>query len=291
MKLNFNTFTSHLIFHPFDAKTKKERITALIISIACGVFSLGLIHAACLIKRCIYPVKNELKIKILLKDLRDVTLIALQHLRIDTQNVKVDFDNLIKKVNENNALEIGDDLTQIFRKYNVTHWITEDAEAIAHYGNLFRMEVTRLGKVRVAKLEAEKAKLEKKQIESYSPVQVLMNNLLSEILIALDQVTHPAGKVFFLKKLGEPFLADKKYPEKLEAFKNNAKGAIASVDEKKSDWVEDTCNFYNIMFVMDKLLDVKDAVTPEMRQRIEAAKKSLGDYCWKHTKWKNRHAV
>jgi hypothetical protein len=286
MKLNFNNFTSHLIFHPFDAATKKDRVIALVISIATVIFSLGLVHAACLIKRCIYPVNVEIKFKRLLKDLRDVTLIALQHLKIESQSVKADFDSLINKANENNALEIGDGLTQLFRKYNVTNWITEDAEAIAHYGNLFRMEVTRLEKNRVAELEAAKAKLEKKQIESYSTVQVLMNNLLSEILIALDQVTHPAGKVFFLKKLGEPFLADEKYPEKLEAFKNNAKGAIASVDEKKSDWVEDTCNFYNIMFVMDKLLDVKGAVTPEMRQRIEAAQKALGDYCWKHTKWK-----
>ena len=286
MKLNFNTFSSHLIFHPFDARTKKERITALIISIACGVFSLGLIHAACLIKRCICPVKNELKIKILLKHLRDVTLIALQHLRFDAQNVKVDFDNLINKANKNNALEIGDDLTQLFRKYNVTHWITEDAEAIAHYGNLFRMEVSRLGKIRIAQLESENAKLEKKQIESNSTVQHLMNNLLSVTLIALDQVTHPAGKIFFLQKHGEPFLADEKYPEKLEAFKNNAKAAIASIDEKKGDWEKDTSDFYNIMFVTDKLLYIKDAVSPEMRQSIEAAQKALGDYCWNHAQWK-----
>jgi hypothetical protein len=47
MEVNFTNFFSHLIFHPTDAKTEKDRKIALAASIALGIFSAGLIHLVC----------------------------------------------------------------------------------------------------------------------------------------------------------------------------------------------------------------------------------------------------
>ncbi len=50
VRLTLQNFFSYLIFHPFEADTKKDRAAALIASIACGVFSIGICHAVCAIR-------------------------------------------------------------------------------------------------------------------------------------------------------------------------------------------------------------------------------------------------
>ena len=50
MRLTGENFISHLIFHPFDAETKSDKMLALAASIACGIFSLGICHIACAIR-------------------------------------------------------------------------------------------------------------------------------------------------------------------------------------------------------------------------------------------------
>lgn len=52
IKLTLKNFFSDLVFHPFNADNKKDRIIAFVASFACGVFSLGLCHAVCAIARC-----------------------------------------------------------------------------------------------------------------------------------------------------------------------------------------------------------------------------------------------
>lgn len=52
MRLTVDNFFSHLIFHPFDAHTKKDKVIALVASIACGIFSIGICHVICAIRNC-----------------------------------------------------------------------------------------------------------------------------------------------------------------------------------------------------------------------------------------------
>ena len=53
MKLTSQNFFSHLIFHPFDTSKKSDQAIALVASIACGIFSLGICHAVCAIRQCV----------------------------------------------------------------------------------------------------------------------------------------------------------------------------------------------------------------------------------------------
>lgn len=50
MRLTFENFFSHLIFYPCEADTKIDRAIALVASIACGIFSIGICHAVCAIR-------------------------------------------------------------------------------------------------------------------------------------------------------------------------------------------------------------------------------------------------
>lgn len=52
MELTVNNFFSHLIFHPYAASTKKERVIAAMISIALCIFG-GLIHLFCALRNCL----------------------------------------------------------------------------------------------------------------------------------------------------------------------------------------------------------------------------------------------
>lgn len=47
MRLTLSNYCTHLIFYPFDADTKQERIIALVASIACGILTVGICHAVC----------------------------------------------------------------------------------------------------------------------------------------------------------------------------------------------------------------------------------------------------
>ncbi|MBN9376827.1 MAG: hypothetical protein BGO14_01510 [Chlamydiales bacterium 38-26] len=65
MKLTVQSFFSRLIFHPMEAETKKDKSKALVASIACGIFTLGICHAVCAVKnyfkvKCANP-SHELK--------------------------------------------------------------------------------------------------------------------------------------------------------------------------------------------------------------------------------------
>ena len=51
MKLTLESFFSHLILHPWEADTKKDKKNALVASIACGIFTLGICHAVCAVKK------------------------------------------------------------------------------------------------------------------------------------------------------------------------------------------------------------------------------------------------
>ena len=51
MQLSFENFFSHLILYPFEANSKKDKTIALVASIACGIFSLGICHGLCAIIR------------------------------------------------------------------------------------------------------------------------------------------------------------------------------------------------------------------------------------------------
>lgn len=50
MRLTVENFFSCLIFHPFKADDKKDMAIALVASIACAVFSIGICHAVCAIR-------------------------------------------------------------------------------------------------------------------------------------------------------------------------------------------------------------------------------------------------
>lgn len=264
MKLNFNNFTSHLIFHPFDAATKKDRVIALVISIATAIFSLGLVHAACLIKRCFQSQKTNSKPKIerLANDLKNRTIQAFNNLRLDAQviqNFKNDFEQLMDKLDRKTMhvdLEIG--LRTIYQKVQVTNWNTEDAEAIAISRNALLKEVDK----------------------SESKLQSLMTQLLIEVLYGLDHVQHGAGKVFFLKQHGEPDLEEEKYPELRESLKNRVMAQIQKTDEASTSWNDNCTVFYNMMFTKDRLINVRGALTSEISDRIKNANKLLGDYAW-----------
>lgn len=52
MRLTLENFFTHLIFCPCKADSVKDGMTALVASIACGVFSLGMCHVVCLIRNC-----------------------------------------------------------------------------------------------------------------------------------------------------------------------------------------------------------------------------------------------
>ncbi len=58
MRLTTDNFFNHLIFHPFEAKTSKEKVIALIASATCAFFTLGLCHVLCA-WRC-YTLKVQL---------------------------------------------------------------------------------------------------------------------------------------------------------------------------------------------------------------------------------------
>ncbi len=59
MKLTLKTFFSDLIFHPSQADTKRDKAISLIATIACGVFSLGICHLVCAIKRYCFTSKQK----------------------------------------------------------------------------------------------------------------------------------------------------------------------------------------------------------------------------------------
>jgi hypothetical protein len=54
MKLSLKNLFPHLILNPLKAEKKKNKVIALITSMACGVFSLGICHAACAIRQHSY---------------------------------------------------------------------------------------------------------------------------------------------------------------------------------------------------------------------------------------------
>ena len=51
MKLTLESFFSQLILHPWEAETNKDKKNALVASIACGIFTLGICHAVCAVKK------------------------------------------------------------------------------------------------------------------------------------------------------------------------------------------------------------------------------------------------
>jgi archaemetzincin len=73
MRLTLDNFCSFLAFHPLKTDTKKGKAIAVVATVALGVFTLGLFHAECAIKRCFThaPTKNPKVAKIAAKILQD----------------------------------------------------------------------------------------------------------------------------------------------------------------------------------------------------------------------------
>lgn len=53
MKLTVDNFFSDLIFHPWDADSRKDQAKAWVSTLALGILSFGICHAICAIRRCI----------------------------------------------------------------------------------------------------------------------------------------------------------------------------------------------------------------------------------------------
>lgn len=102
MKLTLDNFFSHLIFHPNDADTEKDRFIAKVASIGCAIFSIGICHAICAIRNCFTNRPSDQASE------QDKKISVLKDLALTTHSTKASIEkntNGIDSINIENILK------------------------------------------------------------------------------------------------------------------------------------------------------------------------------------------